>query len=1461
MVNLYADYSIADLFQEMNNVEASIRSLPTEEHVDGPRRASLEQNLDFLHGLLDAKSAEENRQYREDMNFLDKSQLGNPPQILANPPATQNQFVGNHFSDPPFPTAGFASESGYGHIAGGHFASDSAIDRLDANGADPALWNMSFSTVPSAGRAQLSSLPQESMGPSPGSPSASSSDQIGSFPSTPMQAISTNPRKRPRESLNLSSPSNALVTKPFRTTPSPTETLPTTPSSVDSFDIPDNPEFSRLMGGNPKDHLREMRKEQKAQEKLLQERREQERRDEAFARQLMQEEVNSAASQVTPSWNDQSLFSRATTRTMMDDNGGLRRPQPSPWLTSPPAATEQNPTRTPRWATPQETPSRRSSTQPSSIFRKSHSQSNRPTFNVDDFIDLGSGDEFEEPPGDAGSDFMEIGPATPNSRIRNEIRQRSLPWMDNSTRGGNFRTYTPTAVGQRLPSKNISAHDNLSYPYHNPYQQRVGYGGTNVYNVPADNAAASSSSWIDYLGRAGEGVSNAARGVYNAAYSLLDADIAGVPTATPGFGSSAYGYGAAGSSTNPHLISDAADLEDFLQPSSGLFHSVLNTHSINANDPKNRELLDRCKDRFEYLTNDPTKTSAEIKSLLENIRPDEELPPENREGSPDAMKYPLMEHQKLGLTWMKSMEEGSAKGGILADDMGLGKTIQALALMVSRRSSDPRCKTTLIVAPVALMKQWEREIQQKLKPDRENRLTTFVLHGTNRQAAWEHLRTFDVVLTTFGTLASEIKRKEGIDMQKRVNPNWRPISKTDHLPLLGDECKWYRIIIDEAQCIKNPRTKAALGAVALQSLTRFCMTGTPMMNNVTELYSLIRFLRIKPYNTLENFNQDFSQPLKSYIPDQKDLAMQKFQALLKAILLRRTKKSRIDGKPILELPPRSTSQEHAVFSEDEGAVYRALETQTQLQFNRYLKAGSVGRNYSNVLVLLLRLRQACCHPHLIKDFGLTSGTIDISLADMTALAKDLSPDVVARIKDQGKLNDQGALECPVCIDMAENATIFIPCGHSTCSECFARISDPSQAIVTGDAAEGRNFDIKCPNCRGKVNPAKVIDHNTFKKVHMPEEAGGDGDGSGSEGGDETTDENDSDSDSDDDSDGGMDEDDDKSVGSLKDFVVDDDDEIVYEGGSKDQVIKDALQPEASGNVKGERTSDEAKDMKTSMKETSMKKKKKDKGKKKKGKGKKKASLMTLAQLKKESIGSLKARRKYLKRLADDWETSGKIEKAMEILQATRDRNEGEKTIIFSQFTSLLDLLEVPIFRQGWDYKRYDGSMTSNARNAAVIEFSDKPSCTIMLVSLKAGNAGLNLVAASQVILFDPFWNPYIEEQAIDRAHRIGQMRPVQVHKILVPNTVEDRIVKLQEKKRALIEGALDETASQHIGRLGERELAFLFVSFDFFQERGFHHVLFLLTLACFPGRSISLSLDSSSTYHIGEVSNSTGLVG
>ncbi|KAH0542151.1 hypothetical protein FGG08_003451 [Glutinoglossum americanum] len=818
------------------------------------------------------------------------------------------------------------------------------------------------------------------------------------------------------------------------------------------------------------------------------------------------------------------------------------------------------------------------------------------------------------------------------------------------------------------------------------------------------------------------------------------------------FAGSAYSFG-------PTILNPSGGAMENAFPSFGTNFSTTSSRPINNDplsivDPNGTTLIDSYSRQrtarelhyIDYVTHDPTKTAEEIKNLLENIRPDVELPPENREGTPPAMKYPLMEHQKLGLAWLKSMEEGTNKGGILADDMGLGKTIQALALLVSRPSDDPQRKTTLIVAPVALMKQWEREIQTKLKDDHQ--LKTYLLHGSRTKVGWKHLKKYDVVLTTFGTLAAEYKRREAWEQKKASADGRLDNEEGPSLPCLSEDSLWYRVIIDEAQCIKNRTTKAALGACALQAKSRFCLTGTPMMNSVGELHALIEFLRIKPYNEFKKFSEDFIRPLKGTSQRGSENALKKLQALLKAVLLRRTKKSEIDGKPILNLPERTNKAQNAVFNEDEQTFYKALETKTALQFNKYLKQGSIGRNYTNILVLLLRLRQACCHPHLIQDMEVQHNA-EITVDEMTDLAKSLLPDVISRVKAMD------GFECPICYDGVENPAIFIPCGHDTCTECFVKISNQSgqQNLARGNEV----VSVKCPTCRGLIDPKKIIDYVTFKKVHMREE------GFIEEVEDTIEEDNseteDSASDSDTDSD-------------LADFVVPDDD---------DQVGADRSSRESSN--------------------------KKRRGAKGKGKAK---VRKTLAQLKKDAMKNAKSKARYMRRLEKNWESSAKVDKCCEILEDIQSKGAGEKTIVFSQFTSLLDLLEVPISRAGRKYERYDGSMSSAKRNDAVIEFTDNPACKIMLVSLKAGNAGLNLVAASQVIILDPFWNPYIEEQAIDRSHRIGQLRPVTVHRILVKETVEDRILQLQDKKRTLIEGALDEKASKNIARLGNRELAFLF---------------------------------------------------
>src|SRR5205807_9101825 len=134
-----------------------------------------------------------------------------------------------------------------------------------------------------------------------------------------------------------------------------------------------------------------------------------------------------------------------------------------------------------------------------------------------------------------------------------------------------------------------------------------------------------------------------------------------------------------------------------------------------------------------------------------------------------------------------------------------------------------------------------------------------------------------------------------------------------------------------------------------------------------------------------------------------------------------------------------------------------------------------------------------------------------------------------------------------------------------------------------------------------------------------------------------------------------------------------------------------------------------------------------------------------------------------------------------------------RALVFSQWTSLLDLIEPHLDAAGIGFTRLDGTTVDRAGVVGTFQAEDGP--PVMLLSLKAGGTGLNLTAADHVFLIDPWWNPAVENQAADRAHRIGQERPVFVYRLVSTGTVEERILKLHDKKRALFEAALGEGAA------------------------------------------------------------------
>src|SRR5579862_7958075 len=317
--------------------------------------------------------------------------------------------------------------------------------------------------------------------------------------------------------------------------------------------------------------------------------------------------------------------------------------------------------------------------------------------------------------------------------------------------------------------------------------------------------------------------------------------------------------------------------------------------------------------------------------------------------------------------------------------------------MVTRTSEDKNCKTTLICTPVALLRQWYNEIRTKTSPS----LNVYIHHTSARGKKLrtsKELLQYDVVLTTYNTLAHEWKV---LDKLLAEDPD-----TTDRPPSLFLDTTWYRIILDEAQVIKNRSTQTAKAAHMLKSTYRWSLSGTPMQNGVEEMYSQLAFLRIRPYSNWKSFHETFVIGLKK--ASKQSAAMKKFQALLKAILLRRTKMSKIDGVEIIKgLPGKTIEMVHAVFDEEQQAFYQALETGAKIQLRKYQAAGTLGRNFGNALVMLLRLRQACLHPRIIKEVK-KAGSIELTMDQQVTLAKEFSEQTVTRIKELT------TFECPIC---------------------------------------------------------------------------------------------------------------------------------------------------------------------------------------------------------------------------------------------------------------------------------------------------------------------------------------------------------------------------------------------------------------------------------------------------------------
>ncbi|KAI9591356.1 P-loop containing nucleoside triphosphate hydrolase protein [Syncephalis fuscata] len=578
------------------------------------------------------------------------------------------------------------------------------------------------------------------------------------------------------------------------------------------------------------------------------------------------------------------------------------------------------------------------------------------------------------------------------------------------------------------------------------------------------------------------------------------------------------------------------------------------------------------------------------------------------------------------------------RGGILADDMGLGKTLQTIALLLTDPSGYPiitpnkdtmdrntgtskdYCNTTLVVCPLSVIGNWETQLT---------------------------------------TMAAD----------------------ADSSPLFS--IPWLRVVLDEGHLIKNPKTQMSLAACRIKAERRWIISGTPVTNDLNDLYSLIKFLNYKPFDNMEWYNMVFKRPIRRGDAQ----GLDRLKVLMQSLCIRRTKAMKLQGRPLIQMPPCNVYL-HKVkwISDRERELYALVKQQNQRLFRHAMHDNELMNNYAELLEMLMRMRQLCDHPSLCPESYLERlrtavANHELSIQNIpAAIHNEEAPinwddPLVQRLVELLRDAIENGEDCCICLEALVQGCIT-PCAHFFCRMCIERV------IATKPT---------CPMCRKRIKSNQLLE--------LPP------------------------------------------TPPLVENTQEIEEEEKGEKEKKEEHVSNTDRP-------------------------------------------------TL-------------------------EPSAKINALLTFLHATPV---GIKSVVFSQWTSMLDKIEPHLESVGIPFVRFDGTMSRKKRDTIIERFSipvdesnhkrhrsqsdihdshtDIP--IVMLISLKCGALGLNLTAASQVFLLDPWWNASIQDQAIDRVYRLGQTRPVNVFQFVIEGSIEEKVMDIQAKKRALVAKAF--SGIQHEGQ-------------------------------------------------------------
>ncbi|MGC4065363.1 MAG: SNF2-related protein [Polyangiaceae bacterium] len=319
---------------------------------------------------------------------------------------------------------------------------------------------------------------------------------------------------------------------------------------------------------------------------------------------------------------------------------------------------------------------------------------------------------------------------------------------------------------------------------------------------------------------------------------------------------------------------------------------------------------------------DDSVVSAGAKQLFGRLANIDSIKPAKK---PRNLKATLRPYQEQGLSWLRFIHDLSS-GGVLADDMGLGKTIETIALLLSlKQEQKEEPLRVLIVAPTSVVTNWQREIE-RFGPS----LTTALWHGAGRKENRKDLEEANVIITSYALL------RRDIDSLKELRLDYA--------------------ILDEAQNIKNPMSATAQAAKELQAARRLALTGTPIENRLSEIWSIFSFVSPGLLGPLQKFEERFGRPI-----DQGDSkAAARLRAIIHPFILRRTKL-----EVVKDLPPKLEVDNLVDLAPDQKAIYLQVLREVRAQVMGEVERQGVAKSQLHILAGLTKLRQAACDPRLL----------------------------------------------------------------------------------------------------------------------------------------------------------------------------------------------------------------------------------------------------------------------------------------------------------------------------------------------------------------------------------------------------------------------------------------------------------------------------------------------------------------